>query len=74
MQTEVPKPSLILNTCLAILADESADRTALCLARTALSALSSAFMITNVFEITRIWLGPRLNEYRSSNLNMVLKI
>jgi hypothetical protein len=50
MQTEVPNPSLILNTCLAILADESADRTVLCLAMTALSALSSDFMVKNVLK------------------------
>jgi hypothetical protein len=37
------------------------------------SALSSAFMVNNAFEKTRIWLGSRCNDYRSLNFNMMLK-
>jgi hypothetical protein len=38
------------------------------------SALSSAFMAKNAFQKTQIFLGSRLNDYRSLNLNMMLKI
>jgi hypothetical protein len=38
------------------------------------SALSSAFMVKNSFQKTRIWLEFRFNDYRSLNSNMMLKI
>jgi hypothetical protein len=38
------------------------------------SELSSAFMVKNPFEGSRIWRGLKFYDYRSLNLNIMIKI